>query len=226
MKKCSKCGEVKPIADFRKDSSKRDGRRGYCKTCHKNINAAWAAAHQDMAAAAKRKWKQRNKEKVLASRAADAERAKQRAALWYKQNKERALLASADYQRRHRERVRLNQSAWRERNVEKKRAYDARYWRDNIEATLARNAKRRARKNGAGGAFTSADIRALREKQRGRCAICKNKLESVFHRDHIMPLTRGGSNSIENIQLLCVPCNLSKGAKDPFIYAQERGLLL
>jgi 5-methylcytosine-specific restriction enzyme A len=31
--------------------------------------------------------------------------------------------------------------------------------------------------------------------------------------DHIVPLASGGSNDLDNLQLLCGHCNLSKGAK-------------
>ena len=32
--------------------------------------------------------------------------------------------------------------------------------------------------------------------------------------DHIVPRARGGQNERTNLQLLCEPCNASKGAKD------------
>jgi 5-methylcytosine-specific restriction endonuclease McrA len=41
-----------------------------------------------------------------------------------------------------------------------------------------------------------------------------------------MPLKAGGTNDILNIQLLCKPCNLSKGAKHPIDFMQQRGFLL
>jgi 5-methylcytosine-specific restriction endonuclease McrA len=39
-------------------------------------------------------------------------------------------------------------------------------------------------------------------------------------------LSRGGSNDISNIELLCERCNLRKHAKDPIDWAQENGLLV
>ena len=38
---------------------------------------------------------------------------------------------------------------------------------------------------------------------------------SLLHVDHIMPLARGGPNTLDNLQLLCARCNLAKGAKVP-----------
>jgi hypothetical protein len=34
-KRCSKCGEVKPVEEFNKDKSKKDGRQGYCRACQR-----------------------------------------------------------------------------------------------------------------------------------------------------------------------------------------------
>ena len=36
---------------------------------------------------------------------------------------------------------------------------------------------------------------------------------SMLHVDHITPLARGGADAFDNLQLLCAPCNLTKGAK-------------
>lgn len=86
--------------------------------------------------------------------------------------------------------------------------------------------RRRVQASGAGGSFTAAEIDDLYRKQRGKCACCRVALKNVFHRDHIIAVANGGSGLIENIQLLCAPCNQSKGAKDPIAWAQSLGRLL
>lgn len=40
-----------------------------------------------------------------------------------------------------------------------------------------------------------------------------------------MPIARGGSNTDDNVQLLCPACNLKKSAKHPVDFMQERGFL-
>lgn len=85
---------------------------------------------------------------------------------------------------------------------------------------------RRAIKKKAVGSYTDSQIKSLYSSQKGRCANCVGKLGESFHRDHIIPLSKGGENGIKNIQLLCQLCNLRKGAKDPIDFACEAGRLL
>lgn len=44
-----------------------------------------------------------------------------------------------------------------------------------------------------------------------RCLACRKRLPLTA--DHIVPLSKGGSNHISNIQPLCNRCNTRKGAK-------------
>lgn len=86
--------------------------------------------------------------------------------------------------------------------------------------------RRRSRALEAGGSWTTDQIDALFKKQRGRCACCREKLGTSYHRDHIVPLSLGGSNDISNIELLCPQCNIKKGALDPLEWARRNGRLL
>ena len=45
----------------------------------------------------------------------------------------------------------------------------------------------------------------------GKCIKCGSSERLEF--DHIIPVTKGGSNTERNVQLLCEPCNRSKGAE-------------
>ena len=85
-----------------------------------------------------------------------------------------------------------------------------------VAKTAHRNTPRS--KQISGGKHTAADIMELRTLQNHRCARCKVDVQHGFHVDHIMPLALGGSNTKENLQILCQKCNLSKGAKHPDIW--------
>jgi 5-methylcytosine-specific restriction endonuclease McrA len=57
-------------------------------------------------------------------------------------------------------------------------------------------------------------ISELYRKQNGLCALCGASLElGNCHVDHKIPVSRGGGNERENLQLTHRKCNQSKGAK-------------
>lgn len=121
-----------------------------------------------------------------------------------------------DWREANPDRARENSAAWRKANPEKTR-----------ESRFMQNHRRRARENAASGIFDRADLAQILKAQGFMCAYCKTNLRKTKkHLDHIQPLFRGGSCDRSNLQYLCVPCNLSKGHKDPIEFAQSRGLLL
>jgi 5-methylcytosine-specific restriction endonuclease McrA len=85
---------------------------------------------------------------------------------------------------------------------------------------------RRARQLEAEGAFTEVEVRALYAAQGGKCIYCKVVLGDRFTRDHIKPLSKGGSNYISNIQLLCNSCNCKKNDLDHHVFAAKMGMLV
>jgi len=48
-------------------------------------------------------------------------------------------------------------------------------------------------------------------RDEGKCVKCGSKENLEF--DHIIPLSKGGSNTARNIQLLCEKCNREKSDK-------------
>lgn len=54
--------------------------------------------------------------------------------------------------------------------------------------------------------------KSLYQKQRGICNGCGRSFDDdLLQEDHIVPRARGGADSLENKQLLCGPCNATKG---------------
>jgi hypothetical protein len=49
-------------------------------------------------------------------------------------------------------------------------------------------------------------------RDQGRCRQCGSAQD--LHHDHVIPWSRGGANTVNNIQLLCGACNRRKGADD------------
>ncbi len=50
---------------------------------------------------------------------------------------------------------------------------------------------------------------AVWRRDQGRCARCGSRENLEY--DHIVPVSRGGGNTVRNIELLCQDCNRSKG---------------
>lgn len=123
---------------------------------------------------------------------------------------------------------------WAEANPVKRAAIVRKYYEANRDAVIAASCKagkehpergaavvrnRRARLRGSLGRHTAEDIRQQYARQNGRCFYCGAKVGKKYHVDHVIPVSKGGSNGPENLVIACRPCNDSKGAKHPMDFA-------
>lgn len=162
----------------------------------------YAELHRERINENVRRWRAANPEKVRAStarqRETNAAGIKTSKAKWYRSHRARAMEIAR---------------AWKDANVDR-RSEVARAWRINNRPTIATlSAARRARVRGLNGRHTTAEWDALLASYHGRCVYCWDPAE---HRDHAVPLARGGDNDIENIVPACAWCNRSKHDK-PFL---------
>ena len=117
------------------------------------------------------------------------------------------------------EKIRAANQRYRENNREKRRETYRKWAAANPDKRLALDRKRRARKAGAEGEFTTDEFAALCELFENRCAYCDT--DAKLTADHVVPLSKGGSDHIENILPACQPCNSSKGTKSITTWLQE-----
>lgn len=115
------------------------------------------------------------------------------------------------YRAAHREEERVYRATHRE----DRRARDAAYYKASPERGRECARNRRALKRNAPGTHTAADVAAQYERQHGRCYYCGAKVCEAYHVDHVLPLSKGGSNGPENLVIACPQCNMSKHDKLP-----------
>mgnify|MGYP001275651756 CR=1 FL=1 len=77
-----------------------------------------------------------------------------------------------------------------------------------------RNMRYKVRKRDSEGIHTYGEWELLKRQYGYVCPCCgKSEQEVKLTEDHIIPLSKGGSDFIENIQPLCLSCNVRKHTK-------------
>lgn len=81
-------------------------------------------------------------------------------------------------------------------------------WKGGVAYFKVRNVRKRQN----GGSHTFGEWETLKAQFNWTCPACKEGDKELV-RDHIIPLAKGGSDNIENIQPLCRSCNAKKHTK-------------
>jgi len=215
MKYCKKC-----------QSETERYKRGTCKPCSRAYVASWKAANRERTKVTNAAWYAANQEKLNAYRAANAERAKAASAAYYAANTEKMKATSVAWRANNKERMKATIATWHAANPESRRASKAVYRAANLDKWRTYRQNRRAKELENGGNLSQGLAERLFKLQKGKCICCNQPLGDDFHLDHIMPLSLGGTNTDDNIQLLREQCNKQKHAKHPIDFMQKRGYLL
>jgi len=73
-KKCTKCGEIKPITAFAAQKAGKNGLKASCRECERERLRAFALNHPDKIKASGEKWRSANPEKLKEVRKAAREK--------------------------------------------------------------------------------------------------------------------------------------------------------
>jgi len=156
-------------------------------------------------------WRERNPEKFK-------KQSRKKSIKYYYAHREQCIKAATAARKANPE----YQKEWWKNNREKAKGYrkkrrkqrtkENREWRkENPGKTTVHKHNRRVRETGAGGRFTPEEWYALCLAAEFKCLRCG--LVKKLTPDHVVPVSKGGTGFIRNIQPLCGPCNSSKHAK-------------
>lgn len=195
-----------------------DGYKSRCRECANAQSRAEYAANIEKYRDTQRKYVESNKEHYQ-----ELKRAHQKA------HPEKYKEASRKYSEIHRkernakarERRQQNLEHYRkigrnsyERHANERRKYSLEYYKQHPEKSVAASNRRRALKYASNSTHSEEEWQELKAFYNFRCLCCgKQEPEIKLTRDHVIPLTQGGTDSIDNVQPLCARCNSKKNNK-------------
>jgi len=222
MKHCPQCERDLPTTAFGLDNNRVDKLHPWCKECkNRKGREKWASDPEHRASKSQ-------KSKEYLSDPVKREEQKARNKAW----REERLATDPEYRAIENERnswdnrtpeqkqrkVDTNRE-WREANREHVNKQHREYVMDRYhnDAEFKKGVRdwftrRRNTKRANGGEYTSEEWDSMCLLVGGRCVACGQitKLEV----DHVIPVSQGGRNDIDNIQPLCRSCNASKGPNE------------
>lgn len=206
IRQCRKCASEFPYTrEYFRNRSR------ICKRCLSEANKARYWANPD-----------KYRADAIAHYYANREICIQRQLDWQLRNPEkRAKLKKAEYIRnaqKYRDRVR----EWKKKNRDRVNHNGRLYCQRHPEFRRVQRSRRRARVLGSPEHHTQGDIRTQFQKQAGMCFWCSSAVGDDYHVDHVIPLSRGGSDGKDNIVIACPKCNRLKSNKLPEEWLSKR----
>lgn len=215
------CG-WKPLSEFPKrrlhGRTVGDGYKSRCRHCWNAQSRAERATKSETYLARQREYVEANKDHYR-----ELKRAHQKA------NPEKYIEALHKHRETHRKEINTKARERRkqrlehyreigrrsyERHADERRKYSIEYYKLHPEKSVAANNRRRALKYASESTHTEEEWQKLKVFYSFTCLSCgKHEPEIKLTRDHVIPLTQGGTDSIDNIQPLCARCNSKKSYK-------------
>jgi 5-methylcytosine-specific restriction endonuclease McrA len=149
-----------------------------------------------------------DKERKKKYRAQNKDKIKEYSKEYYTQNKDKIKEYSKEYYTHNRDKLK----EYYTQNKDKIKEREKKYRTQNRDKRNIRDHNRQARIKANGGKFTARQWQLLLKLYDHKCAYCGKPGKLTI--DHIIPISRGGLNVIENIVPACQTCNFSKSASE------------
>lgn len=210
---CVLCGKEKATSAFQ-------GQTDQCRKClypkdRKAYIRNWTKLNKEKTSAYTRKWRKNNAKRVKETKRLwiknNPDKVAEEKRRSYQKHKEKIKKARREAYHRNPEKDKASQAKWRAKNRERASEATKTWRKENPDANRAFENKRRAIKASVDGFYTANEWMSLCDKYENKCLRCKEVKPLTV--DHVIPLSKGGSNWIENIQPLCRSCNSAKGTK-------------
>ena len=195
-----------------------DGYKSRCRDCWNAQKRAERGAKPDKYKETARKYVEANKEHIQnlkrSHQQAHPERYAETDRKWKDVHREEINSKARERRQEKLEHYReIGRNSY-ERHAEERRKYSLEYYKRFPEKSVAATNRRRALKYASESTHTEDEWKKLKAFYNFTCLRCgKQEPEIKLTRDHVIPLTQGGSDSIDNVQPLCARCNSKKNNK-------------
>lgn len=193
VKRCTKCGQTKPVTEFTKDRHRKDGYRHNCRDCLRTYWSEWRSNNPGKSAAYSKK-----------HRSSDLDRAR---------------ATEAQYRVKNRGKTNAASRKWCTENKERMKALNAKWYKENPDKVREKNRRRKAIRRSRGEICADKiDSQKVFQRDGWRCGICGEKVNKRLKYpdplsaslDHITPISAGGEHTYVNVQLAHLRCNIKK----------------
>lgn len=231
VKTCSNCHQEFPatLEYFYAHKHGKYGLQPVCKACAIERRRKHYAEHRDEVNERARKdraehpEKQREYQRKYAAEHRDEER--ERARKWYAEHRDKAIERARKYNAEHRDERNERARKWYAEHPDKVLESQRKWNAEHPEIVKARQKVRNMRRRDKSGAPRSKAIVDLYKRSKGKCYYCGVDVGQNYHIDHVIPLTRGGTNDLSNLVIACPSCNLRKHDKLPHEFVEGGRLL-
>ena len=174
-----------------------------------DYNKRWRKEHPDYSKKRYLKNKEKMDKYTKKWRMENPQRIKEIQKKCYQKNKEHLNEYVRKWREEHPDYAKENAKEWRKGHPE----YATKWARSNPDKVREKNLKRRANGIIKKGIISQIINENIFKYGIITCEACKKECESNYHIDHVLPISKGGNNNYDNLQILCTKCNLQKSIK-------------